>query len=205
MTANQNELLSALVDGELNGNELQQALELLNSSEQARKQFQHYQLASDVMHGHVPLDLKVDLTGPITDALLDEPVMVPTTKHKAKVIPFPKQFWRQATGLALAASVGALAVIGVMTQPQNQLMPATSLATIGVMTQPQNQLMPATFLAANEVAATAITVAQTGNRWTVEEEDVEQLLNTYLVDHNEYSGASGVFSYARVVTYDAGQ
>lgn len=205
MTANQNQLLSALVDSELKGEELEQALELLTSSQQAREQFQQYQLASDAMHGHVSLNMKVDLTGSITEALLDEPALTTNSKQKALIIPFPRQFWKQTTGLALAASVGALAVMGVITQPQNQLMPDTALATIGVMSQPQNQLMPATFLATNEVPATPITVAQTGNRWTVGEEDVEQLLNTYLVDHNEYAGASGVFSYARVVTYDVGQ
>ena len=47
MTVNQNELLSALVDGELQGEELNQALDLLLTDKQARAQFQRYQLASD--------------------------------------------------------------------------------------------------------------------------------------------------------------
>lgn len=186
MTANQNELLSALVDSELKGKELEQALELLNTSELAREQFQRYQLTSDVLHGHVSLNNKVDLTGRIADALLDGPTMTSATKRKALVIPFPKLFWRHASGLALAASVGALAVMGVMTQPQNQLIPTISTAS-------------------NKAPTASITVTQVGNRWTVGEQEVEQRLNTYLVDHNEYAGASGVFSYARVVSYDAGQ
>lgn len=186
MTANQNELLSALVDGELKGNELEQALQLLSTNDTARAQFQRHQLVSDVLHGHVSHNLAIDLTGRIADALLDEPAITLPTKRKALVIPFPTQFWKQATGLALAASVGALAVMGVTNQSQSQLMPVTAVASIEAPAQP-------------------ITVAQAGNRWTVGEQEVEQRLNTYLVNHNEYAGASSVFSYARVVSYDVGQ
>lgn len=186
MTANQNELLSALVDGELKGNELEQALQLLNTSEVARAQFQRHQLVSDVLHGHVSQNRTVDLTAGIAAALEDEPTMTLPTKHKALVLPFPTQFWKQATGLALAASVGALAVMGVMTQPQNQLQPLITVAS-------------------NEAPEESITVAQAGNRWTVGEQEVEERLNTYLVNHNEYAGASSVFSYSRVVSYDVGQ
>ncbi len=187
MTINQNELLSALVDGELQGNEFEQALQIVTTNEQARTQLQRYQLASDVLQGYVSGVPHVDLTSQISAALVDEPVFTQTstTNKKAQVIPFPKQFWKQATGLAVAASVGALAVVGVMMQPQNQLVPVTPLASI-------------------ETPAVTTTVAQVGNRWTVGEPEVEDRLNTYLLDHNEYAGASGVFSYARVVSYDAG-
>lgn len=186
MTANQNELLSALVDGELKGNELEQALHLLSTSELAKARFQRHQLISDVLHGHVSQNRTVDLSSRIADALIDEPAITLPTKRKALVIPFPTQFWKQASGLALAASVGALAVMGVMNQSQLQLMPDTAVASI-------------------EAPSETMTVAQTGNRWTVGEREVEDRLNTYLVNHNEFSGASSVFSYARVVSYDAGQ
>ena len=89
MTANQNELLSALVDGELKGNELEQALQLLSTSDTARVQFQRHQLVSDVLHGHVSQNRTVDLTGRIADALLDEPAITLTNKHKASIIAFP--------------------------------------------------------------------------------------------------------------------
>jgi sigma-E factor negative regulatory protein RseA len=185
MTINQDELLSALVDGELQGDEFEQALQIITTNEQARTQLQRYQFASDVLQGYVSETPHVDLTSRISAALTDEPVFTQTTttNKKARVIPFPKQFWKQATGLAIAASVGALAVVGVMTQPQNQLVPVTPLAAI----------------------ETPNVVAQAGNRWAVGEAEVEDRLNTYLLDHNEYAGASGVFSYARVVSYDAGR
>ncbi|OUR65273.1 anti-sigma factor [Methylophaga sp. 42_25_T18] len=188
MTANQNEILSALVDGELQGQELDHALQFLDNNEQAREQLQRYQFASDVLHGNAYDNSQIDLTGRLLASLEDEPTYTAniSTKQKAQVISLPQPFWKQAAGLAMAASVGALAVVGVISQPQSQLIPMLSTAAVEAPTQIR-------------------AVAASGNRWTVEEAEIADRLNTYLVDHNEYAGASGVFSYARVVSYDAGQ
>ncbi|MDC9725232.1 MAG: sigma-E factor negative regulatory protein [Gammaproteobacteria bacterium] len=188
MTVNQNELLSALVDGELQGKELDDALQLLQVDEQARMQLQRYQHASDILHGHNLGDQTIDLTTRISTALQNETEFTSATKNKAsaQVIAFPKPFWKQAASLAVAASIGALAVIGVMNQPNNQLIPSHQVAAV-------------------EIETTPMVVAQAGERWTVKEQEVEERLNSYLVDHNEYAGASGVFSYARVVSYDMGR
>jgi len=188
MTVNQNELLSALVDGELQGSELDDVLQLLHTNEQARNQLQRYQRASDVLHDHSLSHHHIDLTDGISAALQDEAKFTVSTvsKKPAQIIAFPTQFWKQATSLAVAASIGALAVVGVMTQPQNQIVQDPQIASVEVETSP-------------------MVVAQTGKRWTIEEQEVEERLNSYLVDHNEYAGASGVFSYARVVSYDLGQ
>lgn len=187
MTVNNNEILSALIDGELQGKELDQALHLLATDEQASAQLQRYQLATDVLHGHATSNQPVDLTAQISLALAGEPVFSSSaTQRTAQVLSFPQQFWKQATGLAMVASIGALAVMSVMTQPQNQLVPITPLAVVEV-----------------PIATTVATA--TGNRWTVGEAEIAERLNTYLVDHNEYAGDSGVFSYARIVSYDTGQ
>lgn len=185
MTVNQNELLSALVDGELNGKELDDVLQLLHTDERARRQLQRYQRASDVLHEH-GVTHHIDLTSQISAALHHEAEYSRTIKSKAQLISFPKQFWKQTASLAVAASIGALAVVGVMSQPQNQITPMPQVASV-------------------EIETTPMVVAQTGKRWTVQEQEVEERLNNYLVDHNEYAGASGVFSYARVVSYEMGQ
>jgi len=184
MTVNHNELLSALVDGELQGKELDNALQLLYSNKQLRQQWQRYQRASDVLHGHSFGQHDHDLTKRISMAVSEEPTFS-SSKNIARLIAFPKQFWRQAVSLAVAASIGALAVVGVMTQPQNQLVPNAQLA---VATNDSSQM-----------------ATLRGKRWAVGEQEVEQRLNSYLVDHNEYAGAPDVFSYARVVSYDVGQ
>ena len=51
MTVNDSELLSALVDGELEGDALDHALLLLSTDDRARKQFQRYQRGSDSLRG----------------------------------------------------------------------------------------------------------------------------------------------------------
>jgi len=183
MTLNQNELLSALVDGELQGSELEQTLQLITTNAQAKAQFQRYQYASDVLHGYTSTSQNIGLTDRISAALNDEPAFT-TNKKTAQILTFPERFWKQAAGLAIAASVGALTVVGVMTQPQSTLVSPQILAA---------------------VAVTEIPADQNNNRWTVGEAEVEDRLNTYLVDHNEYAGASDVFSFARVVSYESEQ
>ncbi len=187
MTVNYNEQLSALVDGELRGEQLEHVLDLLKTDVQAQQQLQRYQHTSDVLNGFTAKLHPTNLSARLALALEDEPSYAVRSESKAKVLPFPSQLWKQVSGLAIAASVGALAVVGVMSQPENQLVSAP------VQT------------AAYEVVNDVHPQLASGNRWTVSEPEVEERLNTYLVDHNEYAGASGVFSYARVVSYDAGQ
>jgi len=185
MNDHDKELLSALMDGELQGQELDAALQLIQTNEQAKDRWQHYQLTSDVLHGRNVALYNHDLTARISSAIANEPThSVPNTK--ANVIAFPKQFWKQAAGFAVAASLGALAVIGVNNQPQNNLVPNAQIASV-------------------EVEPAAVSATQKGKLWTVGENEVEQRLNTYLVEHNEYSDSPSVFSYARVISYDAGQ
>ena len=191
MTVKQSEMLSALVDGQLEGGELDQLLELLNSDQQARKDFLRYQYASDVMHGYTAGSgvQTVDLAQRMSAQLAAEPVYSAEVKHKAKVLVFPKLAWKQAISLAVAASIGALAVVGVINKQTNP---------VGTNNMPVAMVKP---VQTNKPTQ----VAESGNRWTVGEPAVEDKLNSYLVDHNEYAGASGLFSYARVVSYGEDQ
>jgi sigma-E factor negative regulatory protein RseA len=187
MTDNMNEQLSALVDGELQAHEVSQVLNTLKTDALAQQKLKRYQQSSDVLNGFTSKQNYADLTARLSVALEAEPTYSLNTKPKAKVLVFPSNLWKQVSGLAIAASVGALAVVGVMTQPENQLI-STPMQT-------------AAYEVVNEVSSNTASA----NRWTVNEPEVQERLNTYLVDHNEYAGASGVFSYARVVSYDAGQ
>jgi sigma-E factor negative regulatory protein RseA len=181
MTTKQNhELLSALIDGELKGDELDHALALL-ASDDALSTMKRYQLASDVMQGYT-IPMQVDLSSRLQDIIAEEPSYAIEKKNTAKIIAFPTRYFKQVSSLAVAASVGALAVLGVLTQPEQSFSPAVQTAayTVNSELKPENA---------------------SSNRWTVAEPEVEERLNTYLVDHNEYAGSS-VFSYARVVSYE---
>jgi sigma-E factor negative regulatory protein RseA len=206
MTTDDNELLSALVDGELQGQELDRAIALLSTNSDARERLQRYQLTSDVFRGYGTGHQQADLTQKITTALIDEPRHSPIPDkpvEKAKVISLPVRFWQQTLGLAVAASFGALAVVGVMTQPDAQLVPMAALDTTAILAPASEvEAAPQTIVA---VAKTVPSASNTGNRWTVEEQEIEDRLNVYLVDHNEYAGVSDIFSNARVVAYESGQ
>jgi sigma-E factor negative regulatory protein RseA len=181
MTTKQNhELLSALVDGELKGEELDHALALL-ASEDALSTMKRYQLASDVMQGYT-MPMQVDLSSRLKDIIAEEPAYAIEQKKAAKIIAFPTRYFKQVSSLAVVASVGALAVLGVLSQPEQAFSPTVQTAAYTVGTEVKSD-------------------HASSNRWTVSEPEVEERLNTYLVDHNEYAGSS-VFSYARVVSYE---
>jgi sigma-E factor negative regulatory protein RseA len=181
MTAKRHELLSAFVDGELNAQELDELLALMSTDEGARQDYQRYQHASDTLRGYSRHSQSVDLSARLSKALADEPAHQQSHGlSKARVLRVPDWFWKQTAGFAAAASIGALAVVGVINQPQDIVSP--QVAQIETLSE-----QPTTIAASN--------------RWTVGEQEVEDRLNNYLVDHNEYAGASGLFSYARVVSY----
>ncbi len=184
MTMTQNELLSALVDGELHGKALDEALQLIHNDAQARATWQRYQWVSDVIQGHSEGSNHIDLTQKISAAIEQEPAL-----HKAKILSFPRHIWKQTAGFALAASLGALVVTGVWTHPDNtrvaQNAGKVQVATVASVSKQKQPI--------------------TGQRWTVGKQEVEQRLNSYLVEHNEYANAPDVFTYARVVSYETGQ
>ena len=201
MTTDENELLSALVDGELRGRELDKAMALLGKDPSAKDRLQRYQSSRDAFHGYGTKQ-QARATQKISAAILLE------ARHKLKnlkavektnVISLPTRFWQQTLSLAVAASIGALAVVGVMTQPNTQLFPITPMAAME-----STQVLES--LGTTVVASKAVTLPlKSGNRWTVEEQEIEDRLNIYLVDHNEYAGVSDIFSNARVVAYESGQ
>ena len=198
MTTDDNELLSALVDGELRGRELEKAMALLSADQSARECLQRYQICRDAFHGYGTKQ-QARATQKISAAIVLEAKHRPVNLQvveKTNVISIPVRFWQQSLSLAVAASIGALAVVGVMTQPNIQTVPMAALEST-------QALEPAEItVAASKAEALPLN---SGNRWTVEEQEIEDRLNIYLVDHNEYAGVSDIFSNARVVAYESGQ
>ena len=203
MMTDDNELLSALVDGELRGRELDKALAFLSKDPSARERIQRYQISRDAFHGFGTKH-QARATQKISAAILLEAKHKPVNVQavgKTNVISLPITFWQQSLSLAVAASVGALAVVGVMTQPNIQPVPMTPMAASESI---QGSESAGITVAASKARPRALT-SNSGNRWTVEEQEIEDRLNIYLVDHNEYAGVSDIFSNARVVAYESGQ
>jgi sigma-E factor negative regulatory protein RseA len=173
------ERLSALMDGELSEHEQAQVLAQLASDPELAKTWERYHLIRDVLNSDLgPLVL----TG-LSDRIAIRVAQLPT--------PVPgSQRWRRPArwggGLALAASIAALAIVSV--QWIGRDVPPAQTAQVASDSAPAAELVRAN------------VAPETAN-----EADVARLLNTYLVEHSETAPASsikGVMSYGRFVGYD---
>ncbi len=171
-----NEILSALVDGELEGENLDYALNLLAKDEQARAQFQRYQLASDVLHGHAAY-YDTDLTDNITAFLVDSAVPISKTDNKVQIITFPGRLWKQAVGVAVAAS---LAVLVVSVQYESDTVP----------------LVPS--VAVNDQSVSTVAVDKTREYLAMGGSKAEYRINNYMTDHNADDHELALLAYMQL-------
>ncbi|MCG7946583.1 MAG: hypothetical protein N0C84_09620, partial [Candidatus Thiodiazotropha taylori] len=118
--------------------------------------------------------------------LEDEPVVLAPAAIKRR----PGLKKRSYTGLAVAASLAAVAVVMV---PQ--------------LINPEGSEAPPASIAATQAPATeTLYVAEDGTRWELlKKPEVESRLNAYLVNHQERSPSSnikGIMPFATFVSYD---
>lgn len=169
------ERLSALVDGELANLEAVEMLDRLSRETELKQLWERYHLVSDVMRNDFPSVARVDLVDRVRQSLDAEPVAI----RPARRLPVSL---KPVAGLALAASIAVVAVLGFRG-----------------------------YLGAGQLDAQAVAqsapVEAPGMRWDVDRPGVEQRLNAYLVNHNGRTG-NGMGSmrpYARIVAYNGGR
>ena len=191
------EKLSALVDGELNGAEYGQALDAINLSPELRRRWMRYHTASDALKNSLPAALiKPDFSSRVMRAIDAEPTIFAPRNITRKINPLVKQL----AGLAIAASVTAVAVLGVQTW---RLEPtAEPIATAVQVAPPVADLI-------RPVVATTTTAAT--NTVTVDADSatlpahVQSQINQYLLNHQSALAAQRMLPYARIVGYAAEQ
>lgn len=177
MTKQKREQLSALIDGEVPRAGAEQLVDDLLRDPELREEWARHHLVSDVMNNRLHVMPEGDLAASVRQAVEEEPVVVAPRRWARR------RYLRPAAGLALAASVAAVAVIAVGGIGQDPVQ-STQLATVNVEDE-----------------------AWDGMRWSDTPPGVEARLNEYLVNHSELSrvGGHGMPPYVRVVGYDAGQ
>lgn len=163
------EQLSAFMDGELDDKNL---VDRLTRDKETRETWARYHMIRDALHqGYVPN--ASGLAGRVANALENEPtVLAPKRWYH------PKQLGKQAAGLAIAATVAAVAIIVVKETPQP------------IQDAPQIAIGPIT---AEPVRMTAAA---------------ERKLSGYIVSHNEFSASTrmqGMLPYTRIVSVTPGQ
>lgn len=168
------ESLSALFDGECNGAELDRLLDSLDAQPALKAEWSRLCLSRDARADTVRA-ARPDFAAGVMAAIAAE-----TAAPRSNVIPFPQRVWRATqpfVGYALAASVGAFAVFGVMA-PQSS----------------------------NDVADASVQLAQIAEPYVVAQADeAEDPVNSYLMDHSARSraGMGGSLGYARVAAHRA--
>jgi len=194
MTNNFDEQISTLMDDELADHDA--VLDRLTADPELQARWSRYHLMRDVITGHVPEQPLGDIASRVSQALEQEPVILaPIHKRKRnKQLPF---IMKQVGGLAIAATVSAVAVLTVQHAQDETPTTPTEIAAVQPQLQTQSQLP-------SQSAAQVRYVTDTSGLDTA----VQSKLSGYLVNHNEYSvtaNMQGVLPYMRIVSETPGK
>ena len=171
------EKISALVDNELDELEERRVIAALEGDVELRRAWERYHLVRAALHQDLDIVVAKDMAERVSQRIAAEPSSAGSfRRHRAT---------RLLGTLAIAASVAAVAIVGVQWVHQPAPVPTTVVAT--GKPAPQN-------------------IIRTGTtHWDMKEPEAENALNAYLVEHDEFasmSGFGGMMPYVRVVTYD---
>jgi sigma-E factor negative regulatory protein RseA len=171
------EKLSAYVDNELDELDEHRVHTALAGDPLLRRTWERYHLARSALHQELEIILAPEVAERISRRIAGEPSEAGSYRRH--------RLARLAGTLAMAASVAAIAILGVQRVNAPPAQPVT--------------------LAASSTAAPAPVIRVGITRWDTKEPEAEQALNAYLMEHNEYASTMGGMmpSYVRVVGYDS--
>ena len=188
MTEQQRERLSALLDEQLDHQEINTEISMLIKNNGSRGQWYRYHLIGDAIRQELGPVMDSRLAERISKRLEQEPVVLAPAALPQKA----GNWHKPAAGIAIAASV---AIMAVTLAPQLINPPASD----------QSGRMAAS----DVLPAQSIYVAEDGTRWDMlQKPKVESRLNNYLVNHQEFAPAGnmkGIMPYASFVSYDGGK
>ncbi|HKJ21911.1 MAG TPA: sigma-E factor negative regulatory protein [Gammaproteobacteria bacterium] len=210
MTEKYAEKISMLMDDELNDHEAANLIQGIEHDEWLKQCWERYHLIGDALKNNLPGMVQHDLAGRVSEALSAEQVYHLPPIKKPRSTP---SFMKPAVGLALAASLAAVAVMvvpwhnGAVTagegQPQASLAAPTQGGGLAMGGQMVSDRVAAEQLPVQQAAVSQPTTPAGGR-----EVKVEPVLYDYLLDHNEYTDAASVQStmlpYVRIVGYSSG-
>lgn len=196
MSEQKHEALSALVDGELVGEDGPELLDEVLDDATLKRRWAAYHLIGDVMRQHI-------IDGQVLDGQ-DEagPVSADVAKISPRVSSGVRSWaMHPLAGLALAASVAAVAVLGIFAVSSNDPQPPVQVAATGGT---DTTVIPGSDDPTVVILDAGLDPARM--TWNDVAPGVTHRLNGYLVTHNEMLGnrMRGMLPYARIVAYDGG-
>ncbi|QKT02405.1 sigma-E factor negative regulatory protein [Ectothiorhodospiraceae bacterium 2226] len=183
MSKEDREHISALVDGQVDAREEQSLLDRLGKDAELRAAWGRYHLIGDALRNDLPVAVDTGIAARVSAALEQEPAIL---APRRRILQHPKR----AAGLAVAASVLGVAVL------------------VGLPQSPEEAGFEPV------VAATAPSGSASGQlvsevpRWDRGQPMIESRLNSYVVNHNEYSastGMQGMLPYMRIVGMESAE
>jgi sigma-E factor negative regulatory protein RseA len=166
--------ISASADDELSGHELDQAINMLASSDDAQKQMNRYHLIGHAIRDEIPDVIAHDLRARVASAVAAEPaILAPRNIEKSQ-----HRFANPFAGLAVAASVAAIAVFGLRSLPVDDTHPVDT-PPVAQIQQP-----PSDFSLVNQATSAPLP-------------------NHYILNHFEHapvSNMNGMLPYVIIVT-----
>jgi hypothetical protein len=205
--------LSALVDNEVAEWELKSVVQLLKHDRELQACWSNYHLIGDAMRGSLPRHLCPDLADRISNALENEPHHFNPQTSSPSTSTVTQTRTRAAAGFALAASISAVAIIGVMGIDHDAGMPGGQDAPVVAggtgMLSPDSRPVLSSLLNEFAVANDPVdgrgmagihTVSGIGAQPTATD------LYDYLKNYQQHSMQSGndPLTYLRVVSHGAG-
>ncbi len=207
---NHNEKLSAVLDDYQHTEEDQSVLKELQEDVNQQYTLQRYQMIGDVMRNDMPDTIQPDFVAGIRARLEQETAHQAQLTQSKQVDQPSSGFWsnlfKPVAGLAVAATV---AVITVTTFQSPSIEPAVD-NSIAVIDENQARVEQ---LAGIPVISQKVRVSGSGDRlntkpgmnWNIKRDapEMQNKLNTYLINHNEYSNSMhGIIPQMRVVGFD---
>ncbi|MFT5520042.1 MAG: negative regulator of sigma E activity [Enterobacterales bacterium] len=147
MTVQKRQLVARLMDDLSNQDNVsdQDVEQLINDSE-TRSIWSRFHLVSDIIKGDAPEAITLDFDQRVQSAISNEPtLLVPSARNKKSnvktqkapsfVVANIRDWAQQATGLAIAASVTAVMVLGVqaLNSPQTTQMPHSAITSLELL------------------------------------------------------------------------
>jgi negative regulator of sigma E activity len=194
------ELISALLDGEIEPESHRNTVSrLIDAGPEALDTYGRYRLIGDLMRDETAL--VVPVADEVHAALREEPtVLVPEP-------PSPLRWLRPVGGIALAASVAAVAVV-VAPQLLPALAPGEQVVEI-IPERPREAVAPQLVATQSPPTVTIGADSRPGTasspRWRALNSDLETRLNRLVIEHHEFAGRTGVTGpvpHISVVSYD---
>ena len=201
-----NEQISSFVDGELQGPARGRIVHALYGSPELRRRWARYHLIGDAARKIGPVSGADSIAGNVGAALSGESMV--SFKRRPWPVPLP--------GLALAASIAAVAILGIRGLDDGG---AQSPPVAGTQSPPvagasrheaaaESPLSTDPGSTVSRIASGAVQSAGSEavrRPWSDAAPDAEARLNVYLVNHNEYAGngVRGVLPYVRIVGYQS--